>query len=871
MALVDLDLWSKNKGKSAYLLNRVTDLLEQGADVHAIDKFSQTALHLATQYQAGPEVVTLLLEKGIDVHAVNRSEKTALHLAVASQAGPQVVSLLLRKGAAVNVTEVGLKSVLHVALESKAGPEVVKLLLLQKGADVHAKGGKDKHLQPIEKTALHYAVENGAGTDEVRWLLKKGANLQATDGSKKSILLCAVENNADPKVVAILLQNGANMHAEDYDEMSPLKYVTKNKGSDMRSLFLFAGAENKTKGGKAPLVPNKDIAKALVASAKSESKDVSSLAKMYMRSKHTKTFLDFIEARITQSPLNPENLELIDAYIDALATASADDCTNKAGRLADTRKLREHNTTFAEAYAALDAAVKEGKQAPLQSAVKGAAAALDVLPEESSSLYVTLREKKDGVDLVILQNEQRENPDDLRVYLVHRDVISELRRAGAGLVVFQDLRKQGKLHSTSITKVGALTGSLRKKGSAVLAISYPWQGFGDPDSTGDRLNAVADHLEHHPEIEYVWWDFMCVPQVTNEINRETKKVEHPYPNTYAKKNDFEKAYFEAMIHEGGVNLIYLGAYVLSIVNSLYVQRFWTQFEYYLATRSVTTDGFAPGHGRTSVICIQSLAGCNAAQVAALEAKWAQVSTDKAVEVLGHKDVTVTNLKDKLSLLKKLPELEGVYAIIVQEMPSHVQEQMAEEQREAAEASDQDTVASLRGEVAKLKEQLSFHKSLSMPVTEREKVMADEAIIEAEEAEEAEIALDGKEESAASSHANWGLKEQVVFLKERLAASERANAKLKEEVIALKQRVDSGVQNSLSDGGAPASPTSPTGSGKKVYPARGAPSSSYISDCSPTTREVLSPSTGRSEGAEADDKNAESPKLTRGSDSSCVLS
>ena len=103
----------------------------------------------------------------------------------------------------------------------------------------------------------------------------------------------------------------------------------------------------------------------------------------------------------------------------------------------------------------------------------------------------------------------------------------------------------------------------------------------------------------------------------------------------------------------------------------------------------------------------------------LEAKWAQVSTDKAVEVLGHKDVTVTNLKDKLSLLKKLPELEGVYAIIVQEMPSHVQEQMAEEQREAAEASDQ--IRLHAEEVAKLKEQLSFHKSLSMPVTEREKV------------------------------------------------------------------------------------------------------------------------------------------------------
>ena len=83
-----------------------------------------------------------------------------------------------------------------------------------------------------------------------------------------------------------------------------------------------------------------------------------------------------------------------------------------------------------------------------------------------------------------------------------------------------------------------------------------------------------------------------MPQNTNIPDNVTGKVTTPYPTTY-KKNAFEKMYFKAMINHGGVNLIYLGAFVLSIVNSLYMQRFWTQFEYLLATRIVTRVGSRP--------------------------------------------------------------------------------------------------------------------------------------------------------------------------------------------------------------------------------------------------------------------------------------
>ena len=80
-ALVDFGLWAAGN-KDGQLLAKVTDLLEKGADVHAVDKYKSTALHFAAENKAGPEVVALLLEKGADVHAVDKDKWTALHLSL---------------------------------------------------------------------------------------------------------------------------------------------------------------------------------------------------------------------------------------------------------------------------------------------------------------------------------------------------------------------------------------------------------------------------------------------------------------------------------------------------------------------------------------------------------------------------------------------------------------------------------------------------------------------------------------------------------------------------------------------------------------------------------------------------------------------
>ena len=62
--------------------------------------------------------------------------------------------------------------------------------------------------------------------------------------------------------------------------------------------------------------------------------------------------------------------------------------------------------------------------------------------------------------------------------------------------------------------------------------------------------------------DWVWCDWSCMPQGSTAEGRDYKRT------------DEEKADFERMLSE--VNLLYLGCFVLIIMDRSYVSRFWTQ-------------------------------------------------------------------------------------------------------------------------------------------------------------------------------------------------------------------------------------------------------------------------------------------------------
>lgn len=147
--------------------DKVKALIEQGADVNAVDMIGRTPFHSAAFYSR-PEIATLLLASSAKVNAPDMYGLTPLHAAVLSGSKP-VADLLLAKGADVNAMTTAGVTPLH--LVAAIGQTPLAGLLLQHGADVNLKD-EDGH------GALYFATVNKH--QEVQEILKKaGAKPEA--------------------------------------------------------------------------------------------------------------------------------------------------------------------------------------------------------------------------------------------------------------------------------------------------------------------------------------------------------------------------------------------------------------------------------------------------------------------------------------------------------------------------------------------------------------------------------------------------------------------------------------------------------------------------------------------------------------------
>lgn len=127
--------------KAAYMGDKmlVRWLIEDGADMEAVDNRAQTALHYAAKGGHG-QVVQLLLDNGADIEAKGRNDWAAIHHAAGEGHG-QVVRLLLENGAGIDAGSDRQLTALHHA--ARCGHEQVVQLLLRNGADIEAKTAED--------------------------------------------------------------------------------------------------------------------------------------------------------------------------------------------------------------------------------------------------------------------------------------------------------------------------------------------------------------------------------------------------------------------------------------------------------------------------------------------------------------------------------------------------------------------------------------------------------------------------------------------------------------------------------------------------------------------------------------------------------
>lgn len=118
---------------------KITEALEQGADVNQRGQNGNTPLHFAT-WEGHVECIRVLLAHGANVDAVNTDgPHTPLHFA-ATFGRTEIAGLLIEAGANVDARDKHQLTPLHFAA-GKDHPEVAALLL-EKGADPKAKSKK---------------------------------------------------------------------------------------------------------------------------------------------------------------------------------------------------------------------------------------------------------------------------------------------------------------------------------------------------------------------------------------------------------------------------------------------------------------------------------------------------------------------------------------------------------------------------------------------------------------------------------------------------------------------------------------------------------------------------------------------------------
>ncbi|QMV46176.1 hypothetical protein HC358_03815 [Wolbachia pipientis] len=277
-------------------LDKVKDLIAQGANLETKDNNDNTTLHNACS-NGHLKVVEYLIEKGASVKAKNKDGKTPLDLAVQkgytdilqtieqlqSDLNEKLLSAvkngdlnkvedLISQGTSLEVKDSNGNTLLHYASQNDH-LEVVEYLI-EKGASLRAKN-KDGEtpldlavqknyigiIEFLKKTQLDLdkellAVANGDDLNRVKDLVSQGASLEAKDNSNNTPLHNAC-NNGHVKVVEYLVEEGASLKAKNKDGEAPLHVAVQHDGTFEVIEFILSrdlsGINDITNNGRTPL------------------------------------------------------------------------------------------------------------------------------------------------------------------------------------------------------------------------------------------------------------------------------------------------------------------------------------------------------------------------------------------------------------------------------------------------------------------------------------------------------------------------------------------------------------------------------------------------------------------------------------------
>jgi len=182
-------------------LERVRELLTQGADVNASDEVIGNALaHAVGDRRVPKEIVKFLVERGAGVTAVNGKGDSVIILAVSNRRlEKETVELLVSRGADVNAVNNHGFSVLASAVSFGCQPIDIIKCLIALGADINA---VDKNGYSVLRHATASGREDTIELLEL--LIERGVRI----GPEDEGLPYAACLYGGPEVVAFLLNEG---------------------------------------------------------------------------------------------------------------------------------------------------------------------------------------------------------------------------------------------------------------------------------------------------------------------------------------------------------------------------------------------------------------------------------------------------------------------------------------------------------------------------------------------------------------------------------------------------------------------------------------------------------------------------------------